>query len=363
MKTLKPLVIAAVLTLVASPTLAQDVVVGRNGAEKTEGSAGNSEDLQQELQELISRESSAKEQLERFIQEQRAIQIEKRSVLAEKIALESKIESGEIEKEDESVSRQFETFLRQLDQWERQEQDVTQSVDDLQRVILSLVNQRADLNRVAIQQAEQEALREVEAVGQPAGSRAELELSIRQAELSKREAELAGLRRQISYSERLVENGYSSAQELAELKTQLDIARASVEQARAQLAINKLDLERGEFDRRNEAASTESAMQTEFFRGYLDAIQRYTEISSDPKNAGVAAVVTAADMLRDQPPQATVDFFAPMVDKGQFADESVRRAVHLQLAEAYRAQGEPAKALEILKTLIVGSKSPLDVPQ
>lgn len=143
---------------------------------------------------------------------------------------------------------------------------------------------------------------------------------------------------------------------LAELR-QAELRRLLEEVERQQQAFQ----ERSETDRPQAVPpeAREGALQTAFFRGYLDTVQQYARLSSDPSNAAVAAVVTAADLLREAGPQASIEYFEPILRDIQRARQTdpglgaAEAAVRLQLAEAYQAVGRQTKALEVLRGLIV----------
>lgn len=185
--------------------------------------------------------------------------------------------------------------------------------------------------------------------------RSEIERIVLQADLERKQTHYAMLEARLRRMKSMFASNLVSTDEVVEMEEQVALAKFDLLKAQAEFALRQLENERGGFEDRNAADSTEAALQTQFFRGYLDAVERYAQLSSNPRNAGVAAVVTAADMLRDQPPQATIDFFAPLLEAGQFPDYTVETAVRLQLAEAYRAADQTDKALETLRTLIVAS--------
>jgi hypothetical protein len=90
--------------------------------------------------------------------------------------------------------------------------------------------------------------------------------------------------------------------------------------------------------------------QVEMLRNYLDVVDRYSKIANDPTTSGVAAVVAAADVLKPKGPEAAINYFTkilPGVKNG-----AVRRAIHSQLADLYKASQQSDKALEELSLLI-----------
>jgi hypothetical protein len=93
--------------------------------------------------------------------------------------------------------------------------------------------------------------------------------------------------------------------------------------------------------------------QFEMLRGYLDVVDRYAKVSSDPTTAGIAAVVAAAEVLKPRGPDATIEYFTKLLP--DVKDASIVRAIRAQLAEQYRNAGQQDKALEQLKALMTGS--------
>ena len=92
-------------------------------------------------------------------------------------------------------------------------------------------------------------------------------------------------------------------------------------------------------------------MQVELMRNWLDLIDRYARLSRDPVSAGVAAVVSADDLLRGKPPEEAIEFFNKMLEETK--NETVKRAIRLQLAELHGKAHQPDKALEHLRKLMV----------
>jgi hypothetical protein len=95
--------------------------------------------------------------------------------------------------------------------------------------------------------------------------------------------------------------------------------------------------------------------QFEIMRTYLEIVDRYSQISSNPTTAGIAAVVSAAEVLKPQGPQAGIEYFNKILP--EVKNEAVARAIRAQLAELYKAAGQQDKSLEQLHALI--TESPL----
>jgi hypothetical protein len=90
--------------------------------------------------------------------------------------------------------------------------------------------------------------------------------------------------------------------------------------------------------------------QVEAMRNYLDVFDRYSRLSRDPAAAGVAAVVTAGEMLRARGADPAITYFTKVLP--EVKNESVQRAVRLQLVELYKMSGQQDKALEQLQILM-----------
>jgi predicted negative regulator of RcsB-dependent stress response len=90
---------------------------------------------------------------------------------------------------------------------------------------------------------------------------------------------------------------------------------------------------------------------TTLFRDYLDLINRFAEVSKDPSNSGVAAVVYADDVLQSKGPEQAIAYFEKILP--EVTDPAVQRAIRLRLAEHYRLTNQPDKALAQLHLLMV----------
>jgi hypothetical protein len=83
---------------------------------------------------------------------------------------------------------------------------------------------------------------------------------------------------------------------------------------------------------------------------YIWYIAHYSEVAKDPEAMGVAAVGQAHDMLKSQGANAEIDFFMKMIY--QTKSHAVERAIRVQLAQIYKDNGRPEKAMEQLQTLM-----------
>ena len=87
-------------------------------------------------------------------------------------------------------------------------------------------------------------------------------------------------------------------------------------------------------------------------RQYLDLVDKYTELAKDPSAAGVSAVVTLAELAKQQGPSVAIDKLNALLPEAK--DEAVKRAIRLQLIDLYKASGQVDKAIEQAETLIRG---------
>jgi hypothetical protein len=93
--------------------------------------------------------------------------------------------------------------------------------------------------------------------------------------------------------------------------------------------------------------------QVDLMRGWLDLIDRYTRLSRDPVAAGVAAVVSAEDLFQGKPPEEAIAFFNKMLEEAK--NETVKRAIRMQLAELHGKANQTDKALEHLRVLMTAA--------
>ena len=95
--------------------------------------------------------------------------------------------------------------------------------------------------------------------------------------------------------------------------------------------------------------------QLDAVRNYLDVFDRYSRLSRDPTAAGVAAVVTAGEILRARGADTAIAYFNKVMP--DVKNESVQRAIRLQLIELYKMSGQQDKALEHLQALMTQAPS------
>lgn len=90
----------------------------------------------------------------------------------------------------------------------------------------------------------------------------------------------------------------------------------------------------------------------EAMRQYLQLVDQYTTLAKDPSATGVAAVVTLADLTKQQGTSVAINKLNKLLADSK--DPAVQRAIRLQLIDLYRAAGEPDKAIEQAEILIRG---------
>jgi hypothetical protein len=88
----------------------------------------------------------------------------------------------------------------------------------------------------------------------------------------------------------------------------------------------------------------------EMLRGYIDVVDRFTRLSRDPASAGVAAVVSASDILKQRGTDAAIEHFNKLLP--EVKNEAVQRAIRIQLVDLYKQAGQADKALEQLDAMM-----------
>ena len=93
--------------------------------------------------------------------------------------------------------------------------------------------------------------------------------------------------------------------------------------------------------------------QIQMLRGYIDLVESMSRLSKDPNAAGVAAVISAADVLKPRGPDAAIDYFNKLLPDTK--SPAVQRAIRIQLIDLYKASGQQEKALDQVRTLVTGA--------
>jgi hypothetical protein len=87
-------------------------------------------------------------------------------------------------------------------------------------------------------------------------------------------------------------------------------------------------------------------------RAYLDVIDRLHSLTHDPGSAGVAGVIGSLEILKStKNPQEVIEYFTKLLP--DVKNESIQRAIHIELAELYKSTNQPEKALGELRILIL----------
>jgi hypothetical protein len=77
---------------------------------------------------------------------------------------------------------------------------------------------------------------------------------------------------------------------------------------------------------------------------------QYSSQAKDPESMGIIAVFEAADLVKDQNPDAQADFFKKVLYDAH--SRGVQRAVRMKLAQIYKDSGRNDLALEQLQALM-----------
>src|SRR5947207_13401553 len=77
--------------------------------------------------------------------------------------------------------------------------------------------------------------------------------------------------------------------------------------------------------------------QFEFLRGYLELVDRYAHLARDPSMSGIAAVISAGDILKPRGADAAIDYYTKLLP--EVKSPGVQRAIRLQLVDLYKAAG------------------------
>lgn len=85
-------------------------------------------------------------------------------------------------------------------------------------------------------------------------------------------------------------------------------------------------------------------------RGYMELVRGYSDLSRDPSAAGVAAVITANDLLKPRGADAAIEYFDKLLPTVK--DPAITRAIRLQLVDLYRSSNRADEALKQLESLI-----------
>jgi len=93
--------------------------------------------------------------------------------------------------------------------------------------------------------------------------------------------------------------------------------------------------------------------QLDRMRGYIEVVDRFSRLARDPASSGVAAVITASDMLKARGADAAINWFNQQLP--QVKNEAVQRAIRIQLIDLYKSSGQQDKALEQMSQLMTSA--------
>lgn len=96
--------------------------------------------------------------------------------------------------------------------------------------------------------------------------------------------------------------------------------------------------------------------QAEIMRAYLELVDRYARMSRDATTSGIAAVLSANDLLRPKGAAAGIEYFEKLLPTVK--NEAVARAIRLTLIDLYKQSDQRDKALEMLGKMI--AETPTD---
>lgn len=88
----------------------------------------------------------------------------------------------------------------------------------------------------------------------------------------------------------------------------------------------------------------------DILRNYIDTIEHFSQMSRSADSAGVSAVVSATDMLRQRSLGEAIDFLNQQLP--EVKSPTIERAIRIQLADLYRQAGQTDKAIAQLSILI-----------
>lgn len=101
--------------------------------------------------------------------------------------------------------------------------------------------------------------------------------------------------------------------------------------------------------------------QVQRMLGYLNIVERFSQMVKDADTARVAALMAATDTFRARGHDAVIDYLTKLLSKveaGPNASPVLERAIHIQLGQEYQASGQSDKALEQFESIILNSNAP-----
>jgi hypothetical protein len=95
-------------------------------------------------------------------------------------------------------------------------------------------------------------------------------------------------------------------------------------------------------------------MKFDLMRSYFDAVDRYARMAHDPGLAGIAAVVSAGDILKPRGADVAIAYFEKTLNDAKIP--AIKRAIRLQLVDLYKTAGKQDQALEQLTALMTAEQ-------
>jgi hypothetical protein len=132
----------------------------------------------------------------------------------------------------------------------------------------------------------------------------------------------------------------------------VDEMQKRIQQSAHQLELNAKKLV---FMRLNSDQST--PIRYRGVQGWWSTVDEYSRMTNDPTAMAVASVLQATELLKPRGANAQIEYFETLLP--QVKNETVGRAIRLQLIDAYKLANNQDKALDELQTLITSApKSP-----
>jgi len=90
----------------------------------------------------------------------------------------------------------------------------------------------------------------------------------------------------------------------------------------------------------------------EIMEKYLYLVDHVSRLADNPTASGIAAALRAGDVLKEHP-QDAIEYYNRVLP--DVKNDSVRRAIRIQLADLYQKTNQQDKALEQLRELMVSA--------
>ena len=99
--------------------------------------------------------------------------------------------------------------------------------------------------------------------------------------------------------------------------------------------------------------------EMEQLKGYLELIERYSQITRDSTKTGAAAVIYSKELFKGAAPGVASAFYTELLTQTQ--DVAIQRAIRMELVDIYLHSAKPdkEKAMEQLKVLLIAGPTTL----